>query len=153
MSRRKTTTRPTRTRARPSPGNDTRGFFARVYDVVAAIPRGRVATYGDVARLLGVPHGARAVGWALRALSGSVEAYVPWHRVVGHGGRISLRAGFGPQVQERRLRAEGVAFVGGRVDFTRHAFLGATQEPLSTRRRADPQSRLTRGRPRDSRAR
>jgi hypothetical protein len=46
-----------------------------------------------------------------------------------------------------------VAFVGGRVDFTRHAFLGATQEPLSTRRRADPQSRLTRGRPRDSRAR
>jgi methylated-DNA-protein-cysteine methyltransferase-like protein len=67
-----------------------------------------VATYGQVAALVGVPRGARAVGWALRALpSGNT---VPWHRVVGAGGRISHRAGAGPELQRRKLRAEGVAF-------------------------------------------
>jgi methylated-DNA-protein-cysteine methyltransferase-like protein len=95
-------------------------FFARVYEAVRGIPRGRVATYGQVARWLGSPRGARAVGWALRALRGGKEVRVPWHRVVGQGGRISLRAGAGPHLQVRRLRAEGVRFVGGRVDVTRH---------------------------------
>ena len=85
-----------------------------------AIPRGRVATYGEVARFVGVPRGARAVGWALRALSPAREKRVPWHRVVGAGGRISPRAGAGPFVQRRRLAAEGVAFRGGRVDLRRH---------------------------------
>jgi methylated-DNA-protein-cysteine methyltransferase related protein len=84
------------------------GFFARVYAAVKAIPRGRVATYGQVAALLGVPRGARAVGWALRALPAGNR--VPWHRVVGAGGRISYRAGAGPELQRRKLRAEGVAF-------------------------------------------
>jgi len=82
-----------------------------------------VATYGAVARLLGVHRGARAVGWALRALSAAEGRHVPWHRVVGHGGRISPRAGLGPEIQRRRLRAEGVAFVDGRVDLRRHAFV------------------------------
>jgi methylated-DNA-protein-cysteine methyltransferase related protein len=96
------------------------GFFARVYAAVREIPRGRVATYGQVAQRLGVPRGARAVGWALRALDPRSERRVPWHRVVGHGGRISLRGGSGPKEQRRRLRAEGVRFVGGRVDMARH---------------------------------
>lgn len=86
-----------------------------------AIPRGRVATYGQVARLLGMRRGARAVGWALRALSPAAEKDVPWHRVVGAGGRISERAGAGPLLQRRRLRREGVAFRQGRVDLARHA--------------------------------
>jgi len=98
------------------------GFFARVYEAVRAIPRGRVATYGQIAALLGTPRGARAVGWALRALDDGVKRRVPWHRVVGAGGRISHRAGPGPELQRRRLRAEGVAFRGGRVDVARHGF-------------------------------
>ena len=98
-------------------------FFERVYDAVRAIPRGRVATYGQVAQLVGVPRGARAVGWALRALGGRAERTVPWHRVVGAGGRISPRAGGGPLLQRRRLRAEGVAFRAGRVDLGRHGLL------------------------------
>jgi methylated-DNA-protein-cysteine methyltransferase-like protein len=98
-------------------------FFERVYEAVRAIPRGRVATYGQVARLVGVPRGARAVGWALRALDPRRERRVPWHRVVGTGGRISLRAGAGPALQRRRLQAEGVGFRGGRVDLRRHGFL------------------------------
>ena len=96
-------------------------FFARVYALVREIPRGRVATYGQVAAMVGVPRGARAVGWALRALPSG--ARVPWHRVVGASGRISLRRGPGPDLQRERLRAEGVAFRGGRVDLARHGVL------------------------------
>ena len=96
------------------------GFFAAVYAAVRRVPRGQVVTYGGLARLLGVPRGARAVGWALRALPRALEREVPWHRVVGAGGRIARRAGPGPQVQARRLRAEGVRLRAGRVDMKRH---------------------------------
>lgn len=99
------------------------GFFATIYEVVRAIPKGRVATYGQVARLAGLARGARAVGWALRALSARIEGRVPWHRVVGAGGRISPRPGPGPQIQRRRLEKEGVRFRRGRVDLTRHGLL------------------------------
>ena len=98
-------------------------FFERVYAAVRAIPRGRVATYGQVARLVGVPRGARAVGWALRALDPRRERAVPWHRVVGAGGRISLRAGAGPVLQRRRLLSEGVRLRSGCVDLRRHGLL------------------------------
>jgi methylated-DNA-protein-cysteine methyltransferase-like protein len=96
------------------------GFFSAVYAAVRAIPAGRVATYGQVARVLGVPRGARAVGWALRALEGSQARTVPWHRVVGAGGRISLPEGRAAERQRRRLRAEGVRLRQGRVDLRRH---------------------------------
>lgn len=96
------------------------GLFARVYEAVRGIPRGHVATYGQVARVLGMARGARAVGWALRVLPSRLERRVPWHRVVGAGGRISLRAGPGPALQRRRLRAEGVRFKGAAVDMARH---------------------------------
>jgi methylated-DNA-protein-cysteine methyltransferase related protein len=99
------------------------GFFARVYETVRAIPRGRVLTYGQVAGLLGVPRGARAVGWALRGLSPRLATRVPWHRVVGAGGRIAARAGGGPARQRQRLQKEGVSFRAGRVDLRRHGLL------------------------------
>ena len=95
-----------------------------MYAAVRGIPRGCVATYGQIARLLGVPRGARAVGWALRSLTPAREKRVPWHRVVGAGGRISLRAGPGPELQRRRLRAEGVTFRGSAIDLRRHGWRG-----------------------------
>ena len=95
------------------------GFFYRVYDAVSSIPKGRVATYGQVALWLGTPRGDRAVGWALRALPRSLEARVPWHRVVGQGGRIAPRPG--AALQRHRLAREGVRFRGGNVDLSRHS--------------------------------
>jgi methylated-DNA-protein-cysteine methyltransferase-like protein len=108
-------------RRRAAPGET--GFFEQVYALVEQIPPGRVATYGQLAALLGTPRGARAVGWALRALGASRAKTIPWHRVVGAGGRISLRAGTGPIVQRRRLRAEGVRFHNDRIDLTEYGVL------------------------------
>lgn len=96
------------------------GFFERVYALVREIPPGRVASYGQLAALLGLAHGARAVGWALRALRGKTAHGVPWQRVVGHGGRISLPEAMGGRIQRQRLRAEGVRFRKGRVDLEQH---------------------------------
>jgi methylated-DNA-protein-cysteine methyltransferase related protein len=109
------------------------GFFERVYAVVRRIPRGRVATYGQVAALLGVTRGARAVGWALGGI-GSRKPTVPWHRVVGARGRISLDGRASGLVQRKRLRAEGVRFVGGRVDLGRHGLLSNGKKQRSNPR-------------------
>ena len=85
-----------------------------VRGVIAGIPRGKVITYGEVAKAAGFPGAARLTVWALQAGKG-----LPWHRVVGAGGRIALP---GDQGQEQRLRLEieGVAFRGGRVRMDRH---------------------------------
>lgn len=78
--------------------------------MVARIPRGRVATYGQVARLAGMAGHARLVGYALSALTEGSR--VPWHRVVNARGGISLRTDGGPAgaVQRLRLEREGVRF-------------------------------------------
>ncbi|MGB5323877.1 MAG: MGMT family protein [Pseudomonadales bacterium] len=92
------------------------GFNERVYRIVQTIPRGSVATYGDVAAALGDANVARHVGWALAALrtQGSGNQYnsesVPWHRVVNARGTISPGGNPSrPPEQARRLRKEGVA--------------------------------------------
>ncbi len=86
------------------------GVRARIYAVVARIPGGRVATYGQVARLADLPGQARQVGYALAALPAA--SAIPWHRVVNAQGRISLRRDGGPAgaVQRRRLERERVRF-------------------------------------------
>jgi methylated-DNA-protein-cysteine methyltransferase-like protein len=82
----------------------------RIYGVVRRIPRGRVATYGQVARLAGLPGHARLVGYALAALPDGDP--LPWHRVVNAAGRISERSGDGPMevVQRGLLERERVRF-------------------------------------------
>jgi methylated-DNA-protein-cysteine methyltransferase-like protein len=89
--------------------------YDRIYSVVACIPRGQVATYGQVARLAGVPNGARQVGYALAALRSGHR--LPWHRVVNAGGAVSLRDPGAAEEQRFRLEKEGVRFgAAGRVD-------------------------------------
>ncbi|MFQ5877058.1 MAG: MGMT family protein [Acidobacteriota bacterium] len=114
----------------PRPGGGA--LFRTIWDTVARIPRGRVATYGQIARMAGLPRGARTVGWAMRALPDGLRirgARVPWHRVVGAGGRIRVRsdgpAGGWFREQAARLRREGVAVSpGGAIDLARHAWRG-----------------------------
>jgi methylated-DNA-protein-cysteine methyltransferase-like protein len=93
-----------------------------VYRVVRRIPAGRVATYGQVAALAGMPGAARQVGWALSALA--EEADVPWQRVVNAMGKISMRAAPESEgLQRSMLEAEGVDFDRcGRVDLLRFAW-------------------------------
>ena len=88
-------------------------FYEQVYAVVRQIPRGKVTSYGRIAKMLGAPNAARAVGYALRALKdrGDDPAYVdiPWQRVVNSQGRISIvNREHGAQQQAELLRSEGV---------------------------------------------
>jgi methylated-DNA-protein-cysteine methyltransferase-like protein len=92
-------------------------MLERLRRTVNRIPRGRVATYGGVARAAGYPGAARQVAWALHNAPGGL----PWHRVLGAGGHIRL-PGYAGLEQRVRLAAEGVAFRGNRVDMARHAF-------------------------------
>ena len=96
-------------------------FNQLIYALVRRIPPGKVLSYGRVAELLGVPHGARAVGWALSALK-SGDQGVPWHRVVNAKGRISIKGSpEGAAEQRARLEAEGIAFdEHGYLDMGRH---------------------------------
>ena len=98
----------------PEPGHTTgSGLLQRIAAVVAAIPPGRVATYGQVAAQAGNRRAARQVAWALRVYAGRD---VPWHRVIGAGGMIRL-PGEGLERQRALLLAEGVAVdPGGRLD-------------------------------------
>ncbi|HEU4724500.1 MAG TPA: methylated-DNA--[protein]-cysteine S-methyltransferase [Candidatus Eisenbacteria bacterium] len=84
--------------------------YRRIYAAVRKIPRGRVATYGDIARLAGMPRQPRLVGYALHATPAGVR--IPWHRVVNAQGRISTGRGVagGELPQRFRLEREGVAF-------------------------------------------
>lgn len=89
---------------------------SRVWDTVRRIPRGRVATYGQIARLAGLPGHARQVGYALHDLPRGSR--VPWHRVINAQGRISARADGSAGIEQRMLLLdEGVWFdARGRVD-------------------------------------
>lgn len=87
--------------------------YARIYATVRRIPRGRVATYGQIAKLVGV--GPRQVGYALHALT---DPRVPWQRVINARGEVSER----PEADHQRIRLleEGVVFdARGRVDLAR----------------------------------
>lgn len=86
------------------------GFFERVYAAIRQIPRGKVATYGDIARLVGSPMAARQVGWALHA--NPLPVVNPCHRVVFADGSLSAGFAFGGRDAQRALLAEEGVFVG-----------------------------------------
>ena len=89
--------------------------YDRIYAVVRRIPRGRVASYGQIARLAGLPRHARLVGYALHNLP--AETRLPWHRVVAADGRIAKRAfPEDGRWQRELLEKEGVTLVAGAVD-------------------------------------
>lgn len=82
----------------------------RIWTIVAAIPKGKVATYGQIAGLAGLPRHARLVGRTLSQLPSGSK--LPWHRVINSQGRITNP---NPARQRERLEAEGITLVGGKV--------------------------------------
>jgi methylated-DNA-protein-cysteine methyltransferase-like protein len=111
-------------------------FAERVHTVIRAIPRGRVASYGGVAALLGRPRAGRAVGTVLANLADGSD--VPWWRVLNRNGEISIRGTLhGPAIQRAALEAEGVRFDrSGRIDWQRFGWDGS-----GVRERAVPDDR------------
>jgi methylated-DNA-protein-cysteine methyltransferase-like protein len=104
------------------PKQSADGVHARIHAVVRRIPRGRVASYGQVARVAGLASHARLVGYAMAALRDGTS--VPWQRVVNAQGRVSPRATPGyDSLQRALLEREGVRFdAQGRIDLARHGW-------------------------------
>jgi methylated-DNA-protein-cysteine methyltransferase related protein len=112
-----------------------------IYELVKKIPRGRVTTYGEIARALKVRGGARAVG---HAMAGSPNGQgIPWHRVVGAGGRLLISEPHA-SLQRRLLETEGVAMTERRVNMATHAWSPARSKRASTRRKSRRNGRKTR---------
>jgi methylated-DNA-protein-cysteine methyltransferase related protein len=99
-------------------------FFKRVYLVVSKIPEGKVATYGQIARLLGEPRSARIVGWAMKAAPS--ELHLPCHRVVNRLGELAPEYAFGSkQLQRDILETEGITFKkDGSINLNKHLWNG-----------------------------
>lgn len=115
MRRRASKVNPTRDNGRAA------SAYARVYAVVRRVPSGRVATYGQVARVAGLGNHARLVGYALAALP--AETTIPWHRVINARGAVSHRRSGDTLSQRMRLEREGVRFdARGRASLSAHGW-------------------------------
>jgi methylated-DNA-protein-cysteine methyltransferase related protein len=96
-----------------------------VYRLIKKIPRGRVTTYGELARVLRLPGGARAVGYAMAATPSGKG--IPWHRVVGAGGRIRVPEPHASK-QRKMLATEGIALDGGVIDMKAYGWSPAKRK-------------------------
>ncbi|HKV04745.1 MAG TPA: MGMT family protein [Candidatus Acidoferrales bacterium] len=103
-----------------------------VYRLVKRIPRGHVTTYGEIARALRVRGGARAVGYAMAACPNGRG--IPWHRVVGAGGRLLISEPYASK-QRMLLETEGVELGERRIDMQRYAWSPAKKVPAGRRRK------------------
>ncbi len=96
-------------------------FKLQVIELIKAVPPGKVATYGQIARMAGHARGARLVSYILHALS--EKHGLPWHRIVNRRGGISLKPGYGYELQRVLLEREGVAFdAAGLIDLNKYGW-------------------------------
>ena len=103
--------------------------FEAIWGTIAAIPEGRVATYGQIGRLCGLGRGARLVGYALRAAPDRL--HLPWHRVINAQGRISFpKRSRSYELQKRLLEEEGVVMLNGQFDLDRFRWTPTLDELL-----------------------
>jgi len=85
----------------------------QIFQVIYQIPKGKVATYGQVAELAGLPRAARLVGNTLKGLPKTTR--LPWHRVINAAGKISLPEDGNGKIQKQRLEKEGVVLINGKI--------------------------------------
>lgn len=78
-------------------------FYHYVYSIVKKIPKGKVATYGQIAALIGSPRAAQMVGWAMHAMDGGKLEDIPWQRVINREGRISTTCEIHPSTEQANL--------------------------------------------------
>ena len=108
---------------RNGPGN-----YERIWETVRHIPRGKVATYGEIAEQSGLPGQPRLVGYALHNLPDGLD--VPWHRVINARGMISLRKKTRGHARQRKLlEQEGITFRNDRIDFATFGWLQFLKSP------------------------
>lgn len=104
-------------------------WYKDVWKVVSEIPAGHVLTYGEVARLSGLPKAARRVSQALRRAPGDMQ--LPWHRVINSQGKISFpEDSSGWKRQKDKLESEGVVFLNGKVNLDQYGYRGAVDRLL-----------------------
>jgi methylated-DNA-protein-cysteine methyltransferase-like protein len=108
-------------------------FSKRVVKLIRSIPKGKVATYGLIAKLAGKPQGARGVGWLLHS---SAKAHrLPWQRVIKTDGRLSFPESTRAHARQKRLlEKEGVIVANGRVDLKKHLWKKKPPRPKGSRR-------------------
>jgi methylated-DNA-protein-cysteine methyltransferase-like protein len=110
--------------------------FTAIWRAIAAIPAGEWASYGEVARRAGLPRGARLVGFALHRAPPALD--LPWHRVLGAGGRIAFPKGSRAGAEQaRRLAREGLSVDAGRVRGAARATTARSLDELLWRRDGD----------------
>lgn len=98
-----------------------KNFFENVYDLVKKVPKGKVVTYGEIARAIGNPRMSRQVGWALHV--NPKPGVIPCHRVVNRFGELSSAFAFGGvNRQAELLREEGVEVIDNKVDLNKYGY-------------------------------
>lgn len=108
---------------------DQQTWYRKVWKVVCEIPAGHVLTYGEVARLSGMPRAARRVSQAMRRAPRKLD--LPWHRVINAQGKISFPEDSSDwRSQKERLEAEGLVFLHGKIDLDRYGYRGAVDRLL-----------------------
>ena len=108
---------------------DEGNWYQSVWKVVSEIPSGHVLTYGEVARLSGMPRAARRVSQALRRAPSDLN--VPWHRVINSQGKISFPEDSNGWIRQKdRLEEEGVVFLKGKVNLDQFGYRGAVDRLL-----------------------
>ena len=98
-------------------------LYSQILEVVALVPLGKVATYGQIAQLAGLPKHARLVGYALKNLDQTSE--IPWHRIINAQGKVSTHHlnQAGENIQLNRLMDEGVIMLNGKINLKKYQWL------------------------------
>ncbi len=112
--------------------------FDHVYKLVKQIPRGRVLTYGAVAKALRLPGGARAAGRAMGATPQGKG--IPWHRVLGADGKILIREPYA-SLQKKLLESEGIPVVESRINVKKHLWTPPRKKPSQAKKSRRPVTR------------